>query len=549
MSPNVPLKASLARCRMACALALFLLFLPFSAKFLSAEVGPVSSQNRHLLVSANLQPGTVGVNYNAVITVSGGTAPYWFQAQGLPSGLVLNRNTGGISGSPNAAGQFQFAVWTGDANGNHGLGRFVLSVNNRSSVAITITPATATINSGTTGQFTATVSNSSNAAVSWTVSSGTISSSGLFTAPSVTTNTTVVVTATSVADPSKSATANVSIVTAEASNKVSLEVLFPPTQPHAPYYNDVQTYLLHNPLVSGANLVVQWSSVDQGPDANPQYDWSGIDSAVQQWTAAGKKVNLIVWTLSDTASNTAMPQYIWNSLGSSNYTTCGGQQVPNYFSPAFQVPYQQFMAQVVKHFGTNAGVGYIRFGLGRGGESNPARGIGEEATCTNAFLNKWGWTDTLWINYLNSMLNYEASLKSPKQLMLGVVGTPLIHTSPEATAATAVAAHIGFGSQGLEESDVSNYPQCSSDWCNLFNQYAGLVPLELQTVAQSDPSGAGPTGSLVSLIPFAISHHASIFEIYYQDWLIAFDPSYPGHSQYGAGYAQVLTKAANSSVQ
>jgi hypothetical protein len=125
----------------------------------------------------------------------------------------------------------------------------------------------------------------------------------------------------------------------------------------------------------------------------------------------------------------------------------------------------------------------------------------------------------------------------------------MIPNVPSAVAATAVPAHIGFGSQGLQAADVTGYPRCSSDWCNLFDQYAGMVPLELQTIAASDPSGAGQTGSLTTLVPFAISHHAAVLEIYYQDWLLAFDPSYPGYDQYGAAYAKVLTEASKAPIQ
>ena len=68
-----------------------------------------------------------------------------------------------------------------------------------------------------------------------------------------------------------------------------------------------------------------------------------------------------------------------------------------------------------------------------------ARGFGSEAVCTDAFTS-WGWSETAWINYLNSMLNYEASLHSPKQLMVGLVGTSWIRNAPHAVAATAVPA-------------------------------------------------------------------------------------------------------------
>jgi hypothetical protein len=70
------------------------------------------------------------------------------------------------------------------------------------------------------------------------------------------------------------------------------------------------------------------------------------------------------------------------------------------------------------------------------------------------------------------------------------------------------------------------------------------VPLELQTSGQSNPAGGPPTGSLVDLLPFASSLHATVFEIYWQDWLIAYAPDYPGYSQYHAAYASVLEKTA-----
>ena len=50
-----------------------------------------------------------------------------------------------------------------------------------------------------------------NLGVTWTASKGTVSSSGLYQAPSVTANTVVTVTATSVADPTKSSSASVTV--------------------------------------------------------------------------------------------------------------------------------------------------------------------------------------------------------------------------------------------------------------------------------------------------------------------------------------------------
>lgn len=648
MSPKFPRMAARFAGRSVRAVLPFLVFAVLLSlsipKNLEAQAG---SERQHLSVSASLAPATVGVAYNAVVSVSGGRAPYWFGSEDLPAGLTLNHSTGVISGTPTLAGTFEFVVWVRDAAGDQGLGKFSLVVNNPINIGVSVAPTSATVNSGateqfqatvtgtsntavtwsasagtvsssglftaptvtantsvvlsvtsvadtsksasanisvlaplvgitvsptsesvnsgSTAQFQATVTGTSNTAVTWTVTAGTVSSSGLFTAPTVTSNTSVVVTATSVADSTKSASASVSVV-APAAN-VALEVLYPPTNPHTTDFQSVQTYLMNNPVVTGGNLAVEWGMIDQGPTANPQYDWSALDAATAPWVAAGKKVNLIVWAISDSTSspcsngttnttgNCAIPSYVWTALGSSNYTTCttqyGNQQIPNYLDrEAFQIPYQQFMAAVIAHYGSNPSIGYIRFGLGHGGETYPVTNWNNTATACGQAFASWGVNVTTWEAYLSSMMNYEATLNSSKQLMVGITPMGAPNTVvPDYVAPLAVPMHIGFGSQGLELSDITNYPNCTANWCNLFAQYAGQGPLELQTYLQSCPDNSCTTGSLVNLVPFAVSHHATILELYYQDWLLAFDPSYPGNSQYGVSYAQVLTQAANTAVQ
>ncbi len=85
-------------------------------------------------------------------------------------------------------------------------------------ITISISPTMALLAVSTTQQFTATVSGTSNTAVTWSVDGvnggnttvGTISTSGLYTAPA--TASTHTVTATSVADPTKSASAAVTVI-------------------------------------------------------------------------------------------------------------------------------------------------------------------------------------------------------------------------------------------------------------------------------------------------------------------------------------------------
>ena len=82
-------------------------------------------------------------------------------------------------------------------------------------VAVAITPASVTLYVGESQQFTPTVTGADNIAVTWTLNSpgvGTLSTSGLYTAPaSIGSTQSVSVTATSVSDTSKSATAIITL--------------------------------------------------------------------------------------------------------------------------------------------------------------------------------------------------------------------------------------------------------------------------------------------------------------------------------------------------
>ncbi|MGA2084000.1 MAG: DUF2341 domain-containing protein [Terracidiphilus sp.] len=93
-----------------------------------------------------------------------------------------------------------------------------LTVNN-APVSVTVTPPSATLYGGQTQQFTASVANSSNQTVVWTIvpaGVGTIDSTGLYTAPTtISTQQTVTLTATSLADSTKSASATVTLSLAQ----------------------------------------------------------------------------------------------------------------------------------------------------------------------------------------------------------------------------------------------------------------------------------------------------------------------------------------------
>jgi len=186
----------------------------FMLAVLTGATAADSGQSVHLIVSGSLPVGNVGVAYNGAASASGGVAPYHYAVTHgtLPGGVALDAATGIISGVPQAAGLFSFGISAWDKNGIHGDKRLAININGES-ISVTISPTTAVVVSGGSQQFTASVSGTSNTAVTWSTTAGTISSAGMFSAPATTANTSVVVTATSVAQSSTSASANVTLTT------------------------------------------------------------------------------------------------------------------------------------------------------------------------------------------------------------------------------------------------------------------------------------------------------------------------------------------------
>jgi len=175
-------------------------------------------------VSLNMTTATVnsGATRQFVATVTGtsNTAVTW-QVNQVAGGSA---QTGTISGTglytaPQTTTSMAVTVTAVSSADSTKSASATVTVNGASQtgVSITIAPTTATVATGSTQAFTATVTGSSNTAVTWSVDSvsggnatvGTIDSTGLYTAPSAAGG--HVVTATSVADTTQSASASVTV--------------------------------------------------------------------------------------------------------------------------------------------------------------------------------------------------------------------------------------------------------------------------------------------------------------------------------------------------
>lgn len=330
-----------------------------------------------------------------------------------------------------------------------------------------------------------------------------------------------------------------------------------------------KTYVIGSPYVAGVNVIVDWSSIQGSNGSSPgTYSFTTLESSITALFPSGiptKKVNLIFQGVTGgcaignpgTCDNTSTPSYVFttgwantvnstvNPLTGHDYSTpvpldvwagCGYGDTGGYpavLEPAFYVAYQAFMNQVISRYSSISQstltpyIGYIRFGLSAGGEVYP-------------FCEAQGdYTQSAWLSYVQLMDNYESGLTHTMQLMTSINQTnfPSNYTYPDDEASYAKADGIGFGSQGLQQKDIDSTVPCpsgssTSDWCYLFDTYAGDVPLELQTTLLSDPiynggaitSGSpSETGSLSQIIPYAIANHALIFELYAYDMLYAFD--------------------------
>jgi hypothetical protein len=325
----------------------------------------------------------------------------------------------------------------------------------------------------------------------------------------------------------------------------------------------IKQYLIPNPAICGANFWVRWNSIDKGPNSSPRYDWTSVETDIAPWEQAGKTVNLIMIGAAEGSSTKqgATPSWVQSQV---QMVTCANSQpTPVFWQPGYESNWKSFIAQTVSHFAGDSHISYLRFGLGHGGE-DLVDGGADGGPCKQMWDAVGYQTD--WTPYNMRMLDYMGSLHSAKQLMVGINNFNGKAELGAAVAARAAQWGIGFGMQGLASNDVTsvaNHQPCrDADWCTLFQRYAGKVPLEVQTLAASNPAGGpvkpgipgtGPgsslsmlTGPLPPLLSAALAVRAQIFELYPDDCLIAFDPDWPGYSTYHTTYAASIQSTASA---
>jgi hypothetical protein len=307
-----------------------------------------------------------------------------------------------------------------------------------------------------------------------------------------------------------------------------------------------QQYLVNNPDVCGITMEVRWSAIDMGPGVSPQYNWSTLLKAMQPWEAAGKTVNLLFGGASeDPGAQLDTPAYVQKQV--TMITCSGAPTTPVIWQAAYANNWEAFTKAAVAEFAGDPHIGYLRFGIGQADEGVFLPKVISQPACAAlwdaaGYLTQWPAWNTTYIKFLGS-------LHCTKDLQIGLNdGNDFPVMGNDASVASYY--KIGLGIESLRAADATDILtghtcNASYDWCSIFNQYAGKVPLHIMTLAMTTPAG-GPTnmGTLPPLLQAGLQIRGQIFEIYLEDWLLAFDPSYPGYATYHASYAAALDAAA-----
>ena len=176
------------------------------SQYPSCLVSMFGSGNTSTTVAVSVSPQTASMQpaqqtqFTASVSGTTNTNVTWATSGG-------NVTSGGLYTAPSLNGTYTLTA-TSAADSTKSASA-TITVSQPTQVSISVSPGTATIQTGGQQQFTASVSGTSNTSVAWKATGGTVTTTGLYTAPSTAGTYTVI--ATSAADSTKSASATITV--------------------------------------------------------------------------------------------------------------------------------------------------------------------------------------------------------------------------------------------------------------------------------------------------------------------------------------------------
>lgn len=275
-----------------------------------------------------------------------------------------------------------------------------------------------------------------------------------------------------------------------------------------------QKYIV--PEIDGVSLFCKWSDVETAPN---KYDFSACDNHFQNFQSALARVNILS-LVGDNTGN-AVPSFYRNLFQT---VSCSGTSYfPVVWDAEWQVKTENVIAAFIAHEKTQNRL-YDRISITQYGQSSvPCQ---EQLQWAAGSANNY--QKDIVASY-QKQVNFEGYYKGSLQLQEEVSDGPNRDAVDyaDAEAATDENNKIGIGSGGAQLQDTQNSKRASSDWVSLFDKYSndGLIHM-LQSYTQTDNKNLGQTGSLAVLLLFAVKHHLTSWEMYYQDLSCAFIPGY-----------------------
>jgi hypothetical protein len=210
-------------------------------------------------------------------------------------------------------------------------------------------------------------------------------------------------------------------------------------------YGAYSSTVSHDSYVQGVDINLDWRSVETSPG---NYTWGPLDRTATAWANAHKHIVLVVRAANETGgatldknlvpstckpdSDQILPAWVISALGY-NGTYCDSDLetiVPDWFSPAFQSYFQEFVSALGKHVSKKkyfSSISYVRIGVGLGGEAFPVMpdqvGSGcktstlpcqEDSSADKAWMSQyWGYSGQAWQKFQETMLTaYDAAFPS-----------------------------------------------------------------------------------------------------------------------------------------